>query len=68
MNQFLLTDCCQCGEPEISLNMCEFPGCDKGICDKCYIQDQFKLCPDCSRVGCRDHFDGMYCHECVKGE
>jgi hypothetical protein len=63
MGGFLLTDCCQCDDPKISLNMCEFD-CEKGVCDVCMQNN--KQCPDCGRIGCSEHFDGMYCLECIK--
>lgn len=63
MSRFLLTDCNQCGEPQIILELCEF--CFDGTCEHC-SQNVWKQCPECERQGCPEHFDGMYCHECVK--
>jgi len=57
-----MTDCRECGVPQISVWSCDF--CDEGACDFCY-QEVWKQCPECSRIGCREHFDGMYCWECV---
>ena len=62
MGRFLTEDCVACGDPQISLEQCEFD-CDAGFCESPCWQNQ-KQCAGCGRVGCKKHFDGMFCHEC----
>lgn len=63
MGRFLMNDCMECGDPQISVNCCEFD-CFEGSCDFCY-QQVWRQCPECGRTGCKEHFDGMYCRECI---
>ena len=60
MGQHQMTDCSECGVPQISVWPCDF--CGEGTCDSCY--QEWKQCPECSRRGSPEHFDGMYCQEC----
>jgi hypothetical protein len=67
---FVTTDCAACDEPQIGLENCEF-GCGKGFCNdgrgfSCWWTRTYQ-CAGCGRTGCREHFDGMYCHECKRG-
>jgi hypothetical protein len=71
MGQFITNDCAECGEPQISLEPCEF--CGAGFCtdtntyaDTCWNRQP--QCVDCRRKGCRSHFDGMFCLECISAE
>ena len=72
MANFIHTDCAVCGEPQIGLEPCEF-GCGAGFCtdghtysESCWNRQ--KQCAGCGRTGCDEHFDGMFCHECMKVE
>ena len=69
MGQHLLVDCIECGYPSGGpghpVKGCDF--CEASACLFCW-KEVWKECPDCGRMGCRKHFDGMYCHECIKGE
>lgn len=66
MSQHLLTDCRECGtpcgNPGHPILSCDF--CDNMACEFCF-REIWKECPKCGRMGCRKHFDGMYCRECV---
>jgi len=64
VGRFLMEDCYACGEPQISLEQCEFD-CTNGYCaNSCY--QNLKQCARCGRVGCDEHFDGMFCNECTR--
>lgn len=63
MSRFLMTDCKNCGEPQVSVNRCEFD-CFEEYCDYCF--EVLKQCFICRRRGCDEHFDGHICHECMK--
>lgn len=68
MGRFLTVDCKECssviGDPdEPNVNTCDF--CQENACDHCR-ENIWKTCPDCLREGCRSHFGGCYCHECIK--
>lgn len=65
MGRFLMTDCAECGTPEIGLENCEF-GCGAGFCEHCW--SQAKQCAGCGYTGCDKHFDGLFCYECMKVE
>lgn len=62
---FIRIDCAKCGSPEIGLTNCEF-GCGKGFCERCFALA--KQCAGCGQTGCDEHFDGMFCHECIAVE
>lgn len=66
MSQHLLVDCRECGTPSGDPGHptwpCDF--CDDTACDFCF-KETWKECPSCGRTGCKKHFDGMFCLECI---
>lgn len=62
MTSFIRVDCVKCSSPEIGLGNCEF-GCGKGFCKGCF--EAAKQCAGCGLTGCDEHFDGMFCLECI---
>jgi len=73
--RFFTADCAECGEvvgnPGDHVMPCDFTEngtckcCGNVVCGDCF-REIWKECPDCGRRGCREHFDGMYCFECIK--
>jgi len=59
-SRFKTTVCSDCKDPFEDIDQCEV--CEKPYCKDC--QKYWKICADCGRMGCRCHFDGMYCKEC----
>lgn len=60
-----IQDCVECGSAEQFLTTCEI--CGQGICAHCK-EHNTKQCAGCGRVGCKAHFNGMFCHECIEVE
>ena len=60
-SRFKLEDCTVCKLPFEDIMPCDF--CEAMAC-KNDFQNVWKVCADCGRIGCRCHFDGMYCKEC----
>lgn len=61
-SRFKTEDCEECKLPFEEVVLCEV--CEKPFCVDC--TKYWKTCPECQIMGCKEHFDGMYCKECVK--
>ena len=65
-----MEDCWECGTPETTLYECQFGNCYEhtkhvhNFCAYCWERIA-RECPKCNRRGCKSHFDGMYCIDCV---
>lgn len=63
VSRFKTEDCAVCKLPFEDVMPCDF--CTKEVaCNGCF-QANWKECPDCGRIGGREHFDGVYCKECT---
>ena len=61
--RFKTEDCVECSDVVEDALPCDF--CEIMACHQCF-RDIWQVCPDCGRIGCRKHFNGMYCKECSK--
>lgn len=65
ISRFKTEDCAVCKLPFEDIMPCDF--CEAFACLEDF-QENWKKCPECGQIGCREHFDGMYCKECIKNE
>ena len=70
-SRFKTEDCVECDDIVEDALPCDFTEgdtckcCGKMACRDCF-REVWKECPDCGRRGCRGHFEGMYCKECIE--
>ena len=62
-SRYKTEDCAECGDIVEDALPCDY--CGKMSCQDCF-RDVWKVCPDCGLRGCKDHFDGMYCKNCIE--
>ena len=60
-SRFKTEDCAECKLPFEDVMPCDF--CEKHhACMECF--ENWRECPDCGRIGSKEHFDGMSCKGC----
>jgi hypothetical protein len=63
-SRFKTEDCVECGDIVEDALPCDFCKTKIMACQHCF-SETWKDCPGCGRIGCKSHFDGMYCKECI---
>lgn len=62
ISRFKTEDCAVCKLPHETVMPCDF--CEAFACIEDF-QNIWKKCADCGRIGCREHFLGMFCRKCT---